>query len=141
MSKQATTIAEARGRATLAGLVDEARMNNLERDYRDYLATLLVAGLIARFDFEPEKLRIAGDFLTTYTPDFRVVHLDGAVEFHEVKGGHWPAKNRAKTKVAVHQHPYVFRLVRRPRRHGPWTWDTLSEGDGGWEETIHNGNV
>ena len=125
----------ARGRATVEGLISEARMNGLERDYRDYLALLLMGGRMQRFDFEPCKLRIAGDFLTTYTPDFRIVLNDGGIEYHEVKG-RWMEDARVKIKVAAAQHPFVFRAITRRRKRDGWAWETFTPGAADWNDLI-----
>lgn len=93
---------------------DEARMNKTEARYADHLEALKRAGKILRWDYEPEKLRLAtGAF---YTPDFRVVLPDGTVEFHEVKGRKgesFYAREDAKLKVrfAPEKHPYRFFIV------------------------------
>lgn len=90
-------------------------MNGLEADYAARLTVHQIGGKIARWDYEPEKLRLADN--TTYTPDFRVLLPDGTVEFHETKGfmrdDAW-----VKLKVAAELHPYTFRLVRKVK--GQW---------------------
>ena len=94
-------------------------MNRSERQYAAHLQEQLLAGRIARWDREPESLRLADN--TTYRPDFRVVALDGTVEMHEVKVGgaryYDPAFHHAhrdgwvKLKVAAELHPYSFFLI------------------------------
>ena len=71
-------------------------MNKTEQRYAFHLAGLRQAGQIARYDFEPVKLRLADR--TFYTPDFRVIIPDGTIEFHEVKG-FWRDDARVKIKV------------------------------------------
>lgn len=83
----------------------DGSMNKTEARYALHLTDLLRLGQVARFDFEPEKLRLADR--TFYTPDFRVLLPDGSVEFHEVKG-FWEDDARVKIKVAADQHPYTF---------------------------------
>lgn len=85
-------------------------MNKTESLYAQHLDCLKAVGEIARWDFEPEKLRLADR--TFYTPDFRVIMPDGQIHFHEVKG-HWEDDARVKIKVAAEQHPYVFTAVQR----------------------------
>jgi len=111
------------GRATI--VPTELKMNGLERDYAAYLQVARLAGEIAEYSFEPEGLRLANR--TVYWPDFRIVHLDGVVEFHEVKG-HWREDARAKIKIAADIHPYVFRAVTRKSRRDGWKWETFTPG-------------
>lgn len=92
-------------------------MNQTERRYADHLTLLQRAGLIHRWDFESEKLRLADN--TFYSPDFRVVKADGMIEFHEVKG-FWRDDARVKIKVAAAQHPYKFMAVSATKKGG---WD------------------
>jgi hypothetical protein len=102
----------------------DGEMNDYERAYAGALEARRLAGQIARFDFEPEKLRLADR--TFYTPDFRVLLPDGAIEFHEVKG-FWQEDARVKIKVAAEHHPYRFVAVvlkKIPKRDG-----------GGWTST------
>lgn len=113
-----------RGRARTQPKRDGS-MNRLETKYAEYLEALRLAGRVVRWDFEPEKLRLADR--TYYTPDFRLVLPDGIVEYHEVKGT-WIGNehNRVKLKVAAELHPYTFRAVMaRPKKDG-----------GGWKEEV-----
>lgn len=94
------------------------KMNQTEARYaREYLAPQRVAGFVRRWDFEPEKLRLAD--ATYYAPDFRVILDDGTVEFHEVKGGFTREDAWIKLKIAAELHPYVFRLA--VYKKGLWT--------------------
>lgn len=96
----------------------DGSMNKLEAAYAQELERRRIAGELARWDFEPCKLRLADR--TYYTPDFRVLLPDGTVEYHEVKGT-WSGgeHNRVKLKVAAEQHPYTFVCVMaRPKREG-----------------------
>lgn len=95
-------------------------MNKLEASYAALLALMVRNGTILRFDFEPEKLRLADR--TFYTPDFRVVMPDGCVEFHETKG-HWEDDARVKIKVAAEMHPYTFKAIRWVKKQ--WEIETL----------------
>lgn len=85
------------------------QMNKLEARYAGLLDEMMATGAIIRWDFEPEKLRLADG--AYYTPDFRVVANDLTIEFHECKGFMREAAH-VRLKVAADQHPYVFRLVR-----------------------------
>lgn len=100
-----------RGKARVAPKRDGS-MNRLEAQYADTLEVQRQMGLLVRFDFEPEKLRLANR--TFYTPDFRVIRSDGTVEFHEVKG-FWEDDARVKIKVAAEQHPYRFVAIQRKK--------------------------
>lgn len=100
----------------------DGSMNKLEAKYAEQLEMRRRVGRIARWDFEPCKLRLADR--TYYTPDFRVLLPDGLIEFHEVKGT-WIGgeHNRVKLKVAAEQHPYTFVCVmaKSKREGGGWT--------------------
>lgn len=91
-------------------------MNNLETLYAEHLEAKRRRGEIRAYDFEPVKLRLADN--TFYSPDFRVVRNDYAIEYHEVKG-HWEDDARVKIKVAASLHPYIFRAFTSPT---PGTW-------------------
>lgn len=108
---------------------DADRMNDTEKAYQtEVLAPLLRQGLIARFDFEPEKLRLADN--TYYSPDFRVVAVGGLVAFHEVKG-FWRDDARVKIKIAAELHPYKFVAVMvkkiAKKRGGGWSFSREEE--------------
>lgn len=93
-------------------------MNKTEMAYAEYLRLLIAAKQIKRFDFEPEKLRLADS--TYFIPDFRVIKMDDTVEFHEVKG-FWRDDARVKIKVAAEMHPYVFKAVKKNK--GGWEYE------------------
>jgi hypothetical protein len=95
-------------------------MNQLETRWAAELELRRQVGQIARWDFEPEKLRLADR--TYYTPDFRVLLNDGTVEFHETKG-FWEEDARVKFKVAAEQHPYTFKAIRWVKKQ--WEVETL----------------
>jgi len=77
---------------------------------------------VVRWDFEPEKLRLAD--MTYYVPDFRVLLLDGSIEFHEVKGFMEPT-GRVKIKVAAELHPYRFFQVTRVAKKDGGGWSII----------------
>lgn len=93
-------------------------MNGLERDYADELDMRKLSGEVLEWWFDAVKLRLAGN--TFYTTDFLVMLADGTLEIHEVKGGFIEDDAAVKLKVAAASYPFVFRLVRRPRKRGPW---------------------
>jgi hypothetical protein len=100
----------------------DGSMNRMEAQYAATLEGQRVAGAIAAWSFQPEKLRLADR--TFYEPDFRVIENDGTVRFDEVKG-FMEDDAAVKIKVAAEQHPYRFFLIRaRAKKHG-----------GGWERT------
>jgi hypothetical protein len=98
------------------------RMNGTERAFSVVLETWRLAGEILRWDFEPEKLRLADN--TFYTPDFRVITCEERVVFYEVKGSLQYIQDDAmvKIKVAGETHPYKFILAapKRRREGGGW---------------------
>jgi hypothetical protein len=96
------------------------RMNKLEERYSVLLDARKVTGEIHRWDFEPEKFRLADN--TFYTPDFRLVLRDYTVEFHEVKG-FMRDDAMVKIKVAAELHPYKFVLVRCTK--GQWSTEEI----------------
>jgi len=98
----------------------DGSMNKLETRYSEHLEELRLAGGIVRWDFEPEKLRLADR--TYYAPDFRVLLPDGSIEFHETKG-FWEEDARVKFKVAAEMHPYTFRAIRWKNKQ--WEIETL----------------
>lgn len=95
-------------------------MNKTEELYSRILELQRHNGEILRWDFEPEKLRLADK--TFYTPDFRVILADSTIEFHEVKG-FFRDDARVKIKVAAELHPYVFRVAKCIK--GKWEIETI----------------
>jgi len=95
-------------------------MNGTERSYADLLNLRVKTGEILRWDFEPEKLKLAKN--TYYTPDFRVITQQEEIEFHEVKG-FWRDDARVKIKVAAATHPYRFIAVQKKK--GIWMYETF----------------
>lgn len=83
-------------------------MNKTEARWAEELEAYRTAGTILRWDFEPEKLRLADG--AYYSPDFRVIENDLSITFYEVKGFRREAAI-VRIKVAADQHPYVFKMV------------------------------
>lgn len=102
-------------------------MNKTELRYAQHLESLLRAGEIKRWDYEPVKLRLARN--TTYTPDFRVVTLDDFITYHEVKGW-WRDDARVKIKVAAEQHD-CYKFVAITWNSKAKCWD---EEKFGWKD-------
>jgi len=100
---------------------ESGKMNKLEAEYAKHLELRLMSGDIARWDFEPLKLRLANR--TFYEPDFRVILLDGTEELHEVKG-YWEDDARVKIKVAAEMHPYSFVAIQKVK--GEWVYELFS---------------
>lgn len=59
-----------------------------EANYARYLKFLLDNGQIEKWEYEVHTFTFEGISrgCRTYTPDFKLTHRDGAVEWHEVKG-------------------------------------------------------
>jgi hypothetical protein len=90
--------------------------SSLERQYADYLHTLMRVGEIQFYQFEPVRLIIGKD--CTWQPDFLVMLNDGTLEWHEVKGRR-REDAMIKIRVAVKQfHWWKFVLVEHKR--GVW---------------------
>lgn len=83
-----------------------------ETKYADYLEMLLKSGAISSWEYEPdtfwfEKIKRG---VRSYTPDFKISHKDGTVEYHEVKG--WmDKKSQTKLKRMRIYHPDVTVVV------------------------------
>lgn len=100
-----------------------AGMNKTEAAYAEHLLLRQHAGEVVWFAFEAVKLRLADK--TFYTPDFAVMLADGTIEQHEVKGFMYDDA-AVKIKVAASLYPFVFRLIRMPRK-GQWDITLVSE--------------
>jgi hypothetical protein len=89
-----------------------------EANYARYLTTLLTLGVIAAWEYEPERFVFPGVRFGpwAYVPDFRVTAPDGAVAFHEVKG--WmDAGSRAKLRRMQRFYPDVVLVVIGPKEY------------------------
>jgi len=101
---------------TAVAVLRDAPMNREEAARAEALGLLQAAGRIRRYDFQPEKLRLAKS--TFYTPDFRVILPDWSIEFEDVKGRkgarYWCEEDaKVKIKLAAELHPYRFAIVWR----------------------------
>jgi hypothetical protein len=99
-----------------SGSVRQVEMNKTEARYAQHLEGRRIAGEVEWYAFEALKLRLADR--TFYTPDFAVMLSTGAMECHEVKGGHWEDDARVKIKVAARMFPMRFFAFQR--RKGEW---------------------
>lgn len=93
------------------------QMNNLEREYSEYLQKRLLAGEILHWEYEPYKIKIAPKcFLQV---DFFVLTSELRPEFHECKGFMEEDAN-VKLKEVAHRHWWFrFLLVKkRAKKNG-----------------------
>lgn len=102
-----------------------AYRSDAERIYAARLEALRRAGLIERWDYEPLPFDLA--WRCVYTPDFGVIRPGGAVEFHEVKGGHAWEDSRIKFKVAARLWPH-WRWVWAKWASGRWRFEVYENG-------------
>ena len=104
--------------ATREAIAAGPKRNATEARYGAWLDGELLAGRIAGYVFEPLRLRLGPDWLTTYTPDFLVQLVGGELELHDVKGAStsagstagawWEEDARLKIKLAAGLYPFRF---------------------------------
>lgn len=86
-----------------------------ELSYAKYLDSELANGTIKWWEYEPDTFwfeRIKRG-VRSYTPDFKVEHLDGKVEYHEVKG-YLDSKSKTKLNRMRIYHPDIeMKLIDR----------------------------
>lgn len=86
-----------------------------ELSYAQYLDIELANGTIKRWEYEPDTFwfeRIKRG-VRSYTPDFKVEHADGSVEYHEVKG-YLDSKSKTKLNRMRIYHPEIkMKLIDR----------------------------
>ena len=86
-----------------------------ELSYAQYLDSELANGKIVEWEYEPDTFwfeRIKRG-IRSYTPDFKVKHLNGEVEYHEVKG-YLDSKSKTKLNRMRIYHPQVeMKLIDR----------------------------
>lgn len=102
--------------------------SKLELAYWQHLKQRLRDGEVRRVDNHPEKLLLGEG--AWYTPDFRVVALDGVIEHHEVKGGFAREAAIVRLKVAASRHPFRFFLVKNKGTAKTPVWEVLRMGSG-----------
>lgn len=96
-------------------------MNKTEAAYGAYLELQRKHGYIDWYRFEGMRLKLADG--AWFKPDYAVL-VDGALQFHEVKGFMREAAN-VRLKVANEQYPFRFFLVRFER--GSWVVKELAK--------------
>lgn len=86
-----------------------------ELSYAEYLDKELADGKIIQWEYEPdtfwfEKIKRG---VRSYAPDFKVEHLNGKVEYHEVKG-YLDSKSKTKLNRMRIYHPGIeMKLIDR----------------------------
>ncbi|MGB9149944.1 MAG: DUF1064 domain-containing protein [Burkholderiales bacterium] len=95
-------------------------MNKTESAYDERLKVLMYTKTILWYKFEGMKFRLADN--TFYTPDFIVMHNNGEIEAHEVKG-FWRDDARAKIKIAADMYPIRFIAVTMQSKKNGSGWD------------------
>jgi hypothetical protein len=118
------------------GRKKEPGMKSLELAYCAKLDEQLAAGeILWRSDHQPINLRLPNGVF--YRPDFLVLNAQSELEVHEVKGGWFPADNKARTKIAAGLFPFRFLLCTitpkqkdEPRRKKgdpprPWQYEEI----------------
>jgi predicted nuclease of restriction endonuclease-like RecB superfamily len=99
-------------------------MNRTESEFWEFLLALKNGGRISNFVFERYTLKLAER--TNYTPDFCVFHLDGLMEFVEIKG-FWRDDARVKFKVAADRFPWHdWTAVKKKGRN--WEQEVIKTG-------------
>ncbi|RPJ04651.1 MAG: hypothetical protein EHM36_09690 [Deltaproteobacteria bacterium] len=86
-----------------------------EANYARYLNWLQEAGVIMRWEFEPDTFEFpVKRGARFYTPDFKVFYPDGTITYHEIKG-YLDQRSRTKLKrMATHHPDIVVRLIDQP---------------------------
>lgn len=102
--------------------------SKLELAYWQHLKQRLRDGEVLRVDNHPERLLLGEG--AWYTPDFRVVALDGVIEHHEVKGGFAREAAIVRLKVAADKHPFRFFLVKNKGSTKSPHWELTRVGSG-----------
>lgn len=99
------------------GRMKAGQMNKTEAEYAQYLEALKACGEVLWWKFDSVNLRLADNL--HYRVDFLVMKSDGALQGHEVKGGHAFDDSIAKLKLAGELYPWPFYLVRK-QKGGGW---------------------
>lgn len=103
-------------------------MNPLEARFARWLDEQKLAGIVERYAFEVDKIRLAR--LCFYHPDFTVRFVSGEVVYYEVKGGLWTEHGKVKVKVAaaLQQRRIVVARAKAKKDGGGWTFLEFREG-------------
>jgi hypothetical protein len=104
-------------------------MNKTETKFSRHLEAMKRGGEIADWRFEPLKFRLAD--MTTYTPDFLVIGIDGSIALVDTKA-YWKKAGKVgvtedanvKIKVVADQYPW-------------FTFQIAWEQDGIWQLKTH----
>jgi hypothetical protein len=99
------------------------RAQEPNRTEREYEAMLYSQYPYAKIKWEAYTLRLADR--CRYTPDWAVVHPDGRVEFHEVKGAYVFPKSLVKPRLAAVQFPQHLFILAQKLKSG-WEISELS---------------
>jgi hypothetical protein len=95
---------------------ERGMMNKTEARFANNLEARRLAGEITAWEFEGDTLRLSPDM--TYTPDFRVEHGVGQVDYYDVKGRHTWEDSIIKGKAAAVIFPqHRFFLATYVRAH------------------------
>lgn len=104
--------------------VQKSGMNRTEQRYAQILECRRERGEIHKWLFEPIRLKLGPNNLTTYTPDFMTVANDGLITFVDVKGGFVMEDARLKLKMAAKLFP-EFTFVMAQYKKGKWAESEL----------------
>lgn len=85
--------------------------NKTEREYWRMLQAQFPQ---AEIRWESYTLRMASR--ATYSPDFSILHADGVLDFHEVKGAYVFPKALAKLRIAAGLFSHKFTLAQKLKR-------------------------
>lgn len=92
-------------------------MNKLERAYAEMLAA---RDDVIWWAFETIKIKMTDN--TYAEPDFIVQLADGELQIHEVKGGHFPEKNKLKSKMLAAYFPMRYILCQYKNKSTGWVF-------------------
>jgi len=109
--------------------------NATEAEYaRLYLEPRRLLGEVVRYEYEPDTLalseRLPRKNRCSYTPDYKVTLPNGAVEYHEVKGGFIEGDAYVKWKWAIERYPQFVFILATKQRKGKWRIQKF----GGWDQ-------
>ena len=105
---------------TYTAPTENPAMNKTEAEYAGMLEAQRLAGSVLAWQYEAVTLKLAHN--TRYTPDFMVVAADGALEFHETKGGFIREDGWLKLKMAASMFPFRFFLCQKAAKKDGGGW-------------------